>query len=202
MAARRDDSMLFSLDGLRGAERERLERELRSHRLAAATALARTEAKQRAAREAELERGRRAMLEAERRKEEEIRAAALAEAARSEAALRERLELLEQQHEHERRMLALRGHGQRGTQLAVAGLGAALLCLAGSLGVYFGKLRPETQRVQRAYDDLVHAERTRAEETKRMLAQSERRRAELASELAGVRRRVAELEGKSAGPAK
>lgn len=203
MASRRDDSMLFLLNGLAGADKERVERELRVHRLAAEAALARVLAKKRAEQEAELERLRLASEaardDAQRRKEAEIRRAAEAQAAletaRAEAAARERIELLEKQHEHERRMAALRGQGQRGSQLAVAGLAVAVLCFAGSLGVYFGKLRPETRRVERAYDELVSAERARADEAKRLLQRSEKRRAELASELEAARRRIRELEG-------
>lgn len=198
MASRKDDSMLHPLNGLFGAAGGRGQRELREHRLAAEAALDRARAKKRAEQEAALLASQEALREAQLRKEEEIRLAAASQAAletaRAEAAAQARVELLEKQHEHERRMLLLRAQGQRGTQLAVAGLLALLVCLAGTMGVYFGKLRPENQRMQRAYDELVRVERARAEETKRLLDKSESRRATLAAELEAARRRIVALE--------
>lgn len=198
MASRKDDSMLHPLNGLFGAAGGRGQRELREHRLAAEAALDRARAKKRAEQEAALLASQEALREAQIRKEEEIRLAAASQAAletaRAEAAAQARVELLEKQHEHERRMLLLRAQGQRGSQLAVAGLLALLVCLAGTMGVYFGKLRPENQRMQRAYDELVRVERARAEETKRLLDKSESRRAELAAELEAARRRILALE--------
>ena len=193
MAARRDDSMLFSLQGLSPADRQRVERELRQHRLAAAAAAARAESK----RQADLERGRLAGEEAERQGEAELQARAAIERARAEFESRAKVELLELQHAHERRMRALESRGQRGNQVAALGLVVAMVCVVGSLGFYLGKVRPETARVQRAYDTLVAAERHRAEETKRMLEKSERRRAELATELQVARRRIDAREGGS-----
>ncbi len=198
MASRKDDSMLHPLNGLFGAAEGRGERELREHRLAAEAALDRAQAKKRAEQEAALLASQEALREAQRRKEEEIRLAAASQAAletaRAEAAAQARVELLEKQHEHERRMLLLRAQGQRGSQLAVAGLLALLVCLAGSLGIYFGKVRPDNQRMQRAYDELVRVERARAEETKRLLDKSESRRATLGAELEEARRRIIALE--------
>lgn len=186
MAARRDDSMLFSLHGLSASDRQRIERELRQHRLAAAAAAARAESR----RQADLERARLAVEEAERQRAAELQARAAIDRARAEFESRAKVELLELQHAHERRMRVLESRGQRGSQLAALGLVVGVVCVAGSLGIYLGKVRPETSRVQRAYDALVLAERTRAEETKRMLEQSEKRRAELTTELEAARRRI------------
>lgn len=182
--------MLFSLRSLSAADRERIERELRAHRLAAEAAAVRREVKAQAEREIEA-------VAAQQRKEEEIRRRAATESARAESAARAEVELLALQHAHERRMRQLESRGQRGSLIAVLGMVVAVLCVAGSLGLYFGKLRPETLRVQRAYDDLVAVEHNRAEETKRMLERSEKRRSELASELDAARRRIQLLEGGS-----
>lgn len=198
MASRRDDSMLSPMNGLFGAGENRSERELREHRLAAEAALCRAHAKKRAEHEAALLASEEALREAQRKKEEEIRLGAVAraalETARAEAAARSKVELLEKQHEHARRMLLLQSRGQRGSQLAVAGLAVAFVCVGASLGVYLGKLRPEHQRVQKAYDELVSVERARAEETKRLLDKSEKRRAEVSLELESARRRITALE--------
>ncbi|MBI3200458.1 MAG: hypothetical protein IT377_07795 [Polyangiaceae bacterium] len=182
--------MLFSLRGLSAGDRERIERELRKHRLAAEAALVRRWAKPPAERGPEPE-------PAQGKREEEIRRQAAVESARAESAARAEVEMLALQHAHERRMRQLESRGQRGSLIAVLGLIVAVLSVAGSLGLYFGKLRPETLRVQRAYDELVAAERHRAEETKRLLERSEKRRAELSSELDAARRRVEVLEGRS-----
>lgn len=179
MASRRDDSSPISLPGLFGTNQDRTLRALRAHRLAMDAVRARAEAKERAERDAELESLR---LACEAARQEAVRAA------RAEAAARARIELVELTRAHERRMAEIRGRGQRGAQLAAAALTVAALCLGGVLGVYFGKIRPENRRVQRAYDELVAAERQRAVETRRMLEQSERRRAELAKELERMRK--------------
>ncbi|MBK7584230.1 MAG: hypothetical protein IPI67_29015 [Myxococcales bacterium] len=207
MAARRDDSMLFSLNGLPRAEKERLARELREHRLAAEAALKRADERSRAKRAVEAERA----LEiseaeraaAQRKRQEELRSAAVraAELERAEVTARARIEVLEKQYEHERRMLELRAE-PRGlsSRIVLGGLLMATLFASGALGVYFGKLRPDTLRVKRAYDELVSVERARAEEAKRLLARSEARRATLAAELDVARRRVTELERAPAEP--
>jgi colicin import membrane protein len=188
--------MLFSLSGLLGPEREHVERELRAHRRAVQDALLRADRRRLAERMGGAGASSSAGdTEGVRTRAEELRLTLAAEVARqtarAEAAARARVELLEQEREHERRMFELRASGRGGAQLAVAGLVVALFCFLGSLGLYFGKLRPDHQRLQGAYDELVSAERGRAEETKRLLQKSERRRAELAAELDAARKELA-----------
>lgn len=189
MAEIQESSVLFSLKQLMSLEKQRVREEedaARRRALAeqeARRALERSAlAEQEARRRAEEERTRR---EEERAREEAarlegIRAAAV-EKARMEAEQRARIEALEKQQEHERKLAALAGDAQkRRLQRLIAG-GSALfvVALTATLGVYFGKIKPE-------------AEQTLAEQTAARTAR-EQRLAALESDLAASERQIGEL---------
>jgi hypothetical protein len=124
------------------------------------------------------------------------------EKARIETEARARLEVLEKQQEHERRLYAIRDRSrQKGAvQLAIVGVSFSVLVTLGFTGLYFGKLRPESQRLEGAYDVLVTAQRTRAEDTAKLLARADKRADELDRDLRRARRTIRELEAaKKAG---
>jgi colicin import membrane protein len=207
MAEQRPSSFLFSLRGL--LEREQEAEQARRIRQAELDR-ARTRERERFAREmvekkrlAELEVLR---LELERKREEAARLEALRlatlERARVESEARAQLEILEKQQEHERKLCAIReaarAKGQR--QLAIVGFVLAGVTTLGALGTYFGKLRPEAQRLSIAYDDLVAAERTRAEETAKLLERADKRNDALTRELHVARNRIDALEKRPPPP--
>ena len=204
MADFRDDSLLFSLKGLMAVEKERIEHADEARRREARIALAMRAERERLLREAE-EKKRQALaemlrLEEQRRREDEARLEALKQAtlerARVEAEAEARLEIVERQQEHERKLLQIRSgralSRSRGLTALIVAQSAIVLV---GLGLYLGKLRPDARRLQVAYDRVVTAERSRAEEAKRQLERSERRQAELARELGDARKRMGELEG-------
>jgi colicin import membrane protein len=163
MAEQRGSSMLFSLRGLMGGEAQRLEAEAQRRTCHEEIQAARVELQL-------YER-----IQASRR--DAIRLA-LDERSRVVAQARAELELLEKRHAHERRVAEIvdRAQRRRERQLMVCSLVLALCTVATSLGLYFGKLRPDAQRLHRAYDELATAEHKRAEEAQRLLDRSERAR--------------------------
>jgi colicin import membrane protein len=146
-----------------------------------------------------------ARLEELRRREDDMRLEALRESAveraRLEAETRARLEVIEREQEHERKMLAIREQSasRRARHLVLAGFALAALCAVTSLGFYFGKVRPEAQRLQAAYDELVTAERNRGEQAIKMLERTEKRRAETQAALDAARLRIEKLEDELGG---
>lgn len=184
MAEQRRASILFSLEGLMEVERHRIEAEAAARRRG-------LEEARRARQELEL-----ARIAARARREEEARFEALrrwlVERVRLEADAHARLELFAQQRQHELRLETIRTDAARARrrQLAFAGLALAGTALAMAIGFYFGKLRPEARRLQLAYDQLVWAERQRAETTEGLLDRAERRREAAEAELARVEREL------------
>lgn len=204
MADSRDDSILFSLDGLMDVQKKRVEREHAARLREAEVALALQQQRERLRCEAEVRKAHSlaeaARLEAQRRREEDARLEALkraaVETARIEVEARARLEMMEQQQAHERRMQELRETTRRGRArvFAVLGFGLSTLLGVASLGAYYGKLKPDAERLRVAYTDLVSAERSRADETRRLLERSDQRKGELERELQLARDRIGELE--------
>lgn len=189
MAEIQESSVLFSLKQLMSLEKQRLREEEEAVRQ---RALAEQEARRALERRARAEEAARLRAEEERiRREEEqareeaarlegIRVAAV-EKARIEAEQRARIEAMEKQQEHERRLAALAGDAQkrRLKQLVTGGSALFVVVLAATLGVFFGKIKPE-------------AEQTLAEQTATRAAH-EQRLATLQSDLAASERKIDEL---------
>jgi colicin import membrane protein len=204
MAEQRPSSFLFSLENWLELERERAQAEqlaqMEGHRQ-------RTRERERFAHEM-LEKKRLAemellRLERQRQRDDAARRAAhelaTLEKARIESEARARLEVLEKQQEHERKLASIREESRQKSaiQLAIAGFSLAIVVSLAFAALYFGKLRPESQRLSGAYDDLVSAERTRAEETGKLLARADKRADDLDRELQRARRRIRQLEAKT-----
>lgn len=211
MADQRESSFMFSLKGLLDVEKQRVQQEEARNLRQAELDRARTRERERFALEmmekkrlAELELTR---LEQQRQREEATRIEALRlatlERARIESEGRAQLEVLEQQQDHERKLCAIResARKKRASQLAIAGFALAALTSVGFSGLYFGKLRPEAEHLSRAYDDLVAAERNRAEETEKLLARADGRNDDLRRELHVARNRIDALESRPVAPA-
>ena len=117
-------------------------------------------------------RERRKREEAERLREEDARIEAMkqAEVARAlaEAEARARFEVSAQERQHQQRLTEIDAEARSRRQKALGWLGmlVAVVAIAGALGVYLFKVRPETERIQSAYDRLVLAERTRADDVR------------------------------------
>jgi colicin import membrane protein len=191
MAIQRESSILFSLKALADLERART--------LGAALE-AQHEAARREHDRAELAEE---LLRRETSQRLEAMKLALIERMRLEAEAEARLELVNQEREHERRLTTIRDAvwRKRQRQLGLAALAVFVVgCVLGA-GVYFGKLRPEADRLQARYDALVAAERARGETTRQMLERAEARRRSIDDELARTKkkldaaeRRITELE--------
>ena len=174
----RDGALLLSLKGFLHEEQGRIEAEAAQRRMV-------------------LEEVRKAQEELSARSEAERKSSAerklgLLERARLEHEARARVEVVERQQEHERRLEAMREQASRGSQrqLTTLSLLFAGAILATALGIYVGKLRPDAQRLQIAYDELVAAERERSKETERLLERAERRRSDTEDELERTKRRL------------
>jgi hypothetical protein len=193
MAAQRESSFLFSLKNW--ASQERLHAEAMERRTWERQRFAREMLEKKQAAEQELARLEREWQRDVAARDEALRLATL-EKERVVAEAHARLEVLERQQAHERKLLAIREESrQRGTvQLAMAGFSLAAVVLLASGALYFGKLRPESERLSGAYDELVTAERTRARETARLLARADKRADDLDRELRRARKRIGELE--------
>ena len=189
MADLRDNSILFSLNSLLEAERQRISDEAeREQQRLEAELQARLE-RERLEREADkarlLEEAQRELREEQRCREDAARIEALCQAeierARSEAEARARLELVARQHEHEKKLTAIREQARRihAERLAIV-FGIALFgSVAGAAGVYFGKIRPATASLEQSSKSRFDAEQSRANEMELLFERSERRRAKL-----------------------
>jgi colicin import membrane protein len=205
MAEHRETSLIFSLEGLLQRERERIHEEEAQHRERLREAHERQVNAEREAREDEerrrAEQEQRFREERLRAREEAARVEALRHAelerARVDAQARARLEVMAQQQEHERRMADIRKDVvQRRSRLIALTSSALAAALAfGAAALWFGKIAPEGAALQRAYDDLVAAERRRADETRRLVARAEQRRVELLDELERTTNRLHDVEG-------
>jgi hypothetical protein len=209
MADFRDDSPLFSLKGLLS---DRSPQDEEGRKREARIALALRIERERLAREAEAKKqaaiAEAARLTELRRREEDARLEALArvtvERARVEAEALARLEMMEKQQAHERKLVEIQSalERQRARGVNVVGFALALVVVTSALSIYFFRLKPDAARLQVAYGELVRAERLRAEETKRLLERSESTKAVLSRELSAARARIRELERQSAAASK
>lgn len=195
MAGFKQSSILFTLENLKGAEREWGTVPAEQERLLSQVNRARAARERRRREQADQEK--RAVAE-EQARFEAMKQAEIARA-RTEAAARAKLEVLARQHEHEQRLAAIdaEGRSRRARLLSRLSLVVMAVVTATTLGIYVLKVRPETQRIQTAYDRLVAAERKRADDVEQLLAQERARRERLAhrlaqteSELAAQKKRV------------
>jgi colicin import membrane protein len=157
MAEMQDSSVLFSLKQLMSLEQQRIrEEEEEARRRAEAESAARREAERRAREEHEMRlRAEEARLRAEeeRRRESAARLEAIClaeiEKARFDAARQERLALMEQANEHERKLAALKQDAQkkRLKRLLVFGGAFTAVVLSAAFGIYFGHIKPEADRI-------------------------------------------------------
>ncbi|MEZ4296874.1 MAG: hypothetical protein R3B70_18050 [Polyangiaceae bacterium] len=158
MGEKRDSSVLFSLKELMSLEEQRvLEEEAARDRARAAEAEARAQASRRAREEEEarlrLAEERRSTEEARRREEEaklEAMRTAVVERARIEAVTRARMELLSKEQEQERVLAAIAHNKSGARRAALLGAGLAAAVVAAGLGVYYGKIKPESDRAELA----------------------------------------------------
>lgn len=197
MGEQRESSLLFSLNQLFAHERDRvrLKRAAEDARLAEEQAL--HEENVRRIREAELqtemEEARRKVAEDQRKREEAIRLEVLRtaelERVRAEVDKNSQVEQAMLELEHQRRMDALartsEQRRQRAMTLTSVLLGAAVV--AGCLGVYFGKLRPEQHRVLAGYEAVLGARTAQLVEAERQLSALKTERTRLRAELSAVR---------------
>lgn len=209
MSDRRDDTM-FSFRGLFDLERQPGQQEEAAH--IRKVELERLELEQRRrlvgeaqARQEKAEREARRQHELHAREEaaryDALRLAAI-ERARVEEESRARMAEREQEQVHEKRLLEIRRDDQlrAARRVALAG-GAAFLCtLVAGATLYFGKLQPENERLQVAYDRLVAAERARSAEATRLLAQADAKRIALRKENEKLRQLVEQSENAALPP--
>ncbi len=118
----------------------------------------------------------------------------------AEAETRARAELLAQTEQHRQRLVAIEAEARARRQALVGRLGAlvALVVLAAVMGVYLFKVRPETERIQSAYDRLVVAERQRADDVEQLLKKEQQRRQRLTRRLEKAETELAALKKKAA----
>lgn len=189
MAEIQESSVLFSLKQLMSLEQQRLREEAEAARQ---RAIAEQEARRALERHALAEEAARLQAEEERRRREEERAreeaarlegirAAAIEKARVEAEQRARVEAMAKQQEHERMLAALAGDAQKRRLKRLVTGGSALLVVAisATLGVYFGKIKPEAEQA------LAEQAAARAAHEQRLAA--------LTSDLAASERQIREL---------
>lgn len=183
-------SLLFTLQSLKDLEHQRATGHGRPRTLLAEVDRAPVD-RERRQREAERQRKERARVEA-------MKQAAVAQAL-AEAEARARVELLARQQQHRERLAAIDAEAtaRRQKMLARFASAVALVVMAGTLGVYFFKVRPETQRIQSAYDRLVAADGKRTDDIEQLLTQERKRRERLARQLEQAETQVAALEKKT-----
>jgi hypothetical protein len=188
----RESSLLFSLKQLFETEEERVRRErrLKEQHLAeeAAERLENARRQQEAEARRRVEEARLTALEAQRQREEEVRLEAVRSAelerVRSEIARKIEVEAATRQEEHTRRMALVREAGfDKERRLLAAGVLVSAALVIGSFSVYFGKLKPDHQRLLVQYEAVVGAERAQLSEARRQLVELRRQRATLEQEL-------------------
>jgi colicin import membrane protein len=193
MAELRENSILFSLNGLLDRERQRVTQEAEQEcRRIEAERLERLACERRLIEEQELARlelEERARREEERRREQAARIEALRKAeivrARAEADGKARIELDAKHREHELRLLGIREQvgRRRAEQLTLGCAIVTLLTWAAGAWLYFGEVSPERERVRAEYETLLGDERARSQELRHLVEVSDRRNAELAASL-------------------
>lgn len=193
MAELKENSILFSLDGLFERERERVsEAAERERRRTEAEQLERLERERRLLEQEEQllrEQEARAEREEQRRRDEASRIEALREAeiarACAEAEAKARIEIDGKHREHELRLESIREKvGRRCAEQVTAGCAiVAVVSWVIAVLFYFGQVKPERERARAEYETVVGVERDRSHELRRLLEVSQRRNAELASSL-------------------
>ena len=198
MGEQRESSLLFSLNQLFAHERERVHQKRLAEDARLAEELAVHEENVRRIREAEIqaevEDARRRVVEAQRKREEEIRIEVLRtaelERVRAEVDKKVHVEQARLELSHQRRMDALartsEHRRQRAMTLTSFLLGSAVV--AGCLGIYFGKLRPEQHRVLAGYEAVLDAKAAQLVEAERQLAALKDERTRLRAELTAAQR--------------
>jgi hypothetical protein len=218
MADIRESSLLFSLNRLMEHEKERVLDEQRDRELRSVQERALRERLEQQKKEAERRRlvdeERRKIAEAGRLREEAARVEAIRSAqlerVRAQVAEKTQLELQAKQHEHERRMDGMRRDARLRRYQAWSLASSLLACLfvLGGVGLYFGKLAPDSSRAHALLEARVAVQHERANLAEAAADQSRAEVSALELELARSRRdlgkareRVNELEtaGK-AGP--
>lgn len=159
MVETRESSVLFSLNQLMNLEQQRIrEEEDAARRRAELEATVRIEAARRAREEQQArlhaEENRRRDEEAQRREmEARLEAIRMAEIerVRIDAEKKERLALLEQANDHERKLAALTHDKQKKRLKRILVFGGAFMgvLVATASGVYFGHLKPEAERIHK-----------------------------------------------------
>ena len=113
--------------------------------------------------------------EAEREREHAARLEAIRQAeierARVEAEQRGRLEALSAQQQHEQKLAALQSDAgkKRLSRVLRLTLGLSTVLIAGTVALYFGRLRPETRSEVRSLESLIQGQRQQTEATQRAL---------------------------------
>ncbi|MBN2191944.1 MAG: hypothetical protein JW751_03945 [Polyangiaceae bacterium] len=203
MAESKETSALFTLKSLLEAEEDRVRSEAEERRRREAAEAEAKEASRAAAREAErarLEAAERAAALARQQEEEErqrieaLRHAAI-ERARLEAEAAANVALLERQQEHERRLHALADVGfRRRARIVIVATNVAWAVLAGAGCIgYFEVVQPAANRQHAALNALAVAESERAEESVRLMRQSDAEVDSMRDEVAELRETVAKL---------
>jgi colicin import membrane protein len=210
MGELREDSILFSLNGLLERERQRVSDEAdREFRRIESEQLARLERERRVWEERERRRQEEEALarcEEQRRREADAHLEALRRAdvgrVRAGAEAEARIEVEAKQREHELRLEGIRERSgrRRAEQLAASFAAIAAIVVAVAAFAYIGEIRPEQERARNDYERLVLAERARSEQIQRLLDGSARRNAELAASLERTQRERAVLRAADARP--
>jgi colicin import membrane protein len=180
MAEQKESSVLFSLKELMNLEEDRIKQEDDERkRRADAEVQARLEAERRsrdqesARLQAEEDRRRE---EEQRKKEESTRLEAIRhgeiEKARLDAENRARMQAMSQQQEHERHLSTLHHdeHKKKLQRMVTFSVAGAAILLFGGLGLYFGKIKPESEAREAASRAAILQQ---AEEAKRLQHQLE-----------------------------
>jgi colicin import membrane protein len=186
MAEQKESSVLFSLKELMNLEEDRIKQEdddkrrrVEAEVQAKADAERRARDQEAARLQAEEDRRR---DEEQRKKEEATRLEAIRhgeiEKARVEAEQRARMEAMTKQQEHERHLTSLQHdeHKKKLQRMVTFSIGGALILLVGFLGVYFGKIKPESEARDAAARAAILQQ---AEESKRLQRQLEEQTAKV-----------------------
>jgi len=197
MDEQRESSLLFSLNQLFAHEKERVRLKRLSDEVRIAEERAFHEENERRIRaaeiQAEVEEQRRKIAEAQRKREEEMRIEVLRtaelERVRAEVDKKVHVEQAMLELEHQRRMDSLaRASEQRRQRLMTLTsvlLGSAVVL--GSLGIYFGKLKPEQHRVLAGYEAVLDAKTAQLVEAERQLGALKQEHTRLRAELSSAR---------------
>ena len=209
MAELRGGSLLFSLARLRDLEQERVEAEAARERQRLESEVRAQAEREHYQREADrmrtLEIERRQAREVAAQREMEARAAAVKQAqlerARVEAEARSQIELLQCQQEHQRRLAQLSqvGRDRRDRVVLLVSATIAVVTVALAVGLYFGRVRPEQERMQAAYRELIRVAKERADYAERVAADTGAKNAALEGEIERLEQDL-EAARKSCGP--